>query len=243
MDYWDSSIKFYNDYYSYLMTILLSYVPIIFIGKSIMINYNPLPVKNMMFCWNLALGVFSFFCFKNITLELIYNDNFLTYESICSDIIKRNQIVSKWLFYFVLSKFPEMIDTVWIVLRKRHVSLLQLWHHFSVSAYCWMLVYSPLYNEGGHGVYFAAMNSFIHMIMYTYYAVVTKTRYRNNTIATTITVLQITQMILGLLIHTYKTINCDNNYYYELFAGHIIYGSYLYLFVRYFIDRYIKKDN
>tara|TARA_Y100000590_G_C15632202_1_gene981601 strand:+ start:352 stop:978 length:627 start_codon:yes stop_codon:yes gene_type:complete len=206
-----------------------------------MINYDPLPIKNIMFIWNVILAIFSTCCFKNITLNLIYNDKFLTYESICLDVIKKDEIMIKWVFYFVLSKFPEMIDTVWIVMRKRHVSLLQLWHHFSVSAYCWILVYSPNYNEGGHGVYFAAINSFIHMIMYTYYAIVTKTRFKNNIIATSITVLQIIQMIIGLILHLFKTITCNNNYYLELISGYVIYGSYLYLFVEYFYNRYIKK--
>ena len=77
--------------------------------------------------------------------------------------------------------------------------------------------------------------------MYTYYAIVTKTRFKNNIIATSITVLQIIQMIIGLILHLFKTITCNNNYYLELISGYVIYGSYLYLFVEYFYNRYIKK--
>ena len=238
--YWGTIIEFYEYNFNLLLFILLSYVPVVFLLKSYMKYRNPLNVKNYIFVWNLSLGIFSFYCFKNITLELLNSDLFLTRKSICeSGLGIINENFSRWQFYFIISKFPEMIDTVWIVVRKRPLTLLQVWHHFSVTLYCWVIVYSYYYNEGGHGGYFAAMNSFVHMIMYTYYAIVTKSKFRSNTIALFITTIQIIQMILGCMIHTYKFIYCDNKYMLELNLGFLIYGSYLYLFMDYFYKRYI----
>jgi len=204
-------------------------------------KYNPLPIKNIMFIWNIILAIFSAYCVKYISIPLITHNLFGNKISICTDIISiKDDTLAKWRFYFILSKFPEMLDTAWIILRKKPISFLQIWHHFSVCAYCWILVYSTNYNEGGHGTYFAAMNSFIHMIMYFYYAALTKFNIRNITISKTITTLQILQMLIGLFIHFYKTIYCVNHYIFEQTCGYIIYSSYMYLFIIYYKNRYIN---
>ena len=238
--YWNNVIDFYNYYFYFMLFITISYIPLVIILVHLMKNKKPLHIKNIMFSWNLLISIFSIYCVNYITIPLYNNSLFLTKTSICTDIIATNSIkLSTWRFYFILSKFPEMIDTLWIILKKKQLSVLHLWHHLTVSIYCWILVYSTEFNEGGQGTYFAAMNSFVHTIMYLYYTIVTKSQFRSNTIARSITLLQIIQMFIGISIHIYRSFNCDCKYLLELYSGYIIYGSYFYLFLRYYYYRYI----
>ena len=237
---WSEAITFYDNNFYFLSFLLMAYLPCIRLGVEYMEDKPPINLKEIMFFWNISLAFFSTCCVLNITLPLLKSNLFLTNESICTNRINDDKNMNKWQFYFVVSKFPEMFDTAWIIMRKRNLTYLQVWHHFSVCLYCWIIVYSPLYGEGGHGTYFAAMNSFVHMLMYLYYAITTKTKFRSDFIAKSITTIQITQMILGICIHIYKTINCSCIHLKEIYFGYLIYCSYLYLFVLYFYNRYIN---
>jgi elongation of very long chain fatty acids protein 4 len=71
-----------------------------------------------------------------------------------------------WLHYN--NKYVELLDTVFMVLRKKNnqVSFLHCYHHI-LLIWSWYLCVTI---ETGGDVYFGAMvNSFIHIIMYGYY--------------------------------------------------------------------------
>lgn len=70
-----------------------------------------------------------------------------------------------WVCLFIFSKYLELIDTVFLVMRKRKVRFLHWYHHFSVLLYCWH-AYTW---EMPTGLYFAAMNYTVHAVMYFYY--------------------------------------------------------------------------
>ena len=42
-----------------------------------------------------------------------------------------------WVMLFIFSKLPELIDTVFIVLRKRQLIFLHWYHHVTVLLFCW----------------------------------------------------------------------------------------------------------
>ena len=96
---------------------------------------------------------------------------------------------------FIFSKYLELIDTVFLVLRKRKVRFLHWYHHFSVLLYCWH-AYTW---EMPTGLYFAAMNYTVHAVMYFYYflsGVLTKPPDW----ALLVTVMQLLQMVGGRAI-------------------------------------------
>uniref|UniRef100_A0A6M2DY60 Elongation of very long chain fatty acids protein n=1 Tax=Xenopsylla cheopis TaxID=163159 RepID=A0A6M2DY60_XENCH len=73
-----------------------------------------------------------------------------------------------WWYYF--SKFTEFFDTIFFILRKKneHVSTLHVIHHGCMPFSVWMgLKFAP----GGHSTFFALLNTFVHIIMYSYYMV------------------------------------------------------------------------
>ncbi len=71
------------------------------------------------------------------------------------------------MMLFCLSKIPELLDTVFLVLRKKPVIFLHWYHHIVTLLYCWW----GWSSQTGSGGVFAYMNLFVHSIMYSYYGV------------------------------------------------------------------------
>ncbi|XP_044727532.1 elongation of very long chain fatty acids protein AAEL008004-like isoform X1 [Chrysoperla carnea] len=73
-----------------------------------------------------------------------------------------------WWYFFC--KIIELLDTVFFVLRKKmnQVSFLHLYHHSMMPVCGWIGV---RFLAGGHGTLLGLINSFIHIIMYSYYLV------------------------------------------------------------------------
>ncbi|KAM3868158.1 elongation of very long chain fatty acids protein 7a [Diretmus argenteus] len=71
-----------------------------------------------------------------------------------------------WLYYF--SKFIEMLDTIFFVLRKKNsqVTFLHVYHH-SIMPFTWW--FGVRFAAGGLGTFHALLNCVVHIIMYTYY--------------------------------------------------------------------------
>ncbi|XP_041064052.1 elongation of very long chain fatty acids protein 1-like isoform X2 [Carcharodon carcharias] len=71
-----------------------------------------------------------------------------------------------WLFLF--SKFVELFDTVFFVLRKKNsqITFLHIFHH-SIMPWTWW--WGVKFGPGGMGSFHAMVNSIVHVIMYFYY--------------------------------------------------------------------------
>lgn len=73
-----------------------------------------------------------------------------------------------WWYFF--SKIVELLDTVFFVLRKKQsqVTFLHVYHHFITAFFSWgYLKYLP----GEQGVVIGFLNSFVHIVMYSYYLI------------------------------------------------------------------------
>jgi len=71
-----------------------------------------------------------------------------------------------WIFY--VSKVAEFGDTIIMALKKNfhQISFLHVYHHTSIFFIWWIITkYAP----GGEAYFSAALNSFIHVLMYGYY--------------------------------------------------------------------------
>ncbi|KAL3062795.1 hypothetical protein OYC64_002573 [Pagothenia borchgrevinki] len=71
-----------------------------------------------------------------------------------------------WLYYF--SKFIEMLDTIFFVLRKKYsqVTFLHVYHH-SIMPFTWW--FGVCFSAGGMGTFHALLNCIVHVVMYSYY--------------------------------------------------------------------------
>ena len=93
-----------------------------------------------------------------------------------------------WVAWFGLSKVAELGDTIFLVLRKRPLTFLHVYHHCTVLVFTWYLCGQMAQT----GRWFSTMNFLIHSIMYSYYALQVLRWFRfPKTISVTITFLQV----------------------------------------------------
>ena len=121
------------------------------------------------------------------------------------------------MYLFILSKIPELVDTAFIVVRKRSVITLHWYHHFTVMLFCW----HAFGTFAGDGLWFAAMNLTVHAFMYAFYAL-TALGYRPTKFAHIITSGQIAQMVVGTAVTTYavyRTCVVENRLFSGAYAG------------------------
>lgn len=107
-----------------------------------------------------------------------------------------------WIFY--VSKIPEFIDT-WIMIMKkndRQVSFLHLYHHSTIFVIWWAIIY---YAPGGDSYLSAAMNSFVHVLMYSYYFL-TSIGFKNVPWKKYITQIQMFQFLVNLIHGAHNSI-------------------------------------
>ena len=71
-------------------------------------------------------------------------------------------------YVYFLNKFVEFADTFFFIARKkfRNVNRLQLIHHSIMPIFTFLII---RWVPGGHETFAAMFNSFIHIIMYSYY--------------------------------------------------------------------------
>jgi len=70
-----------------------------------------------------------------------------------------------WCCVFYLSKYYEMLDTVILVLKKRPLTLVHVYHHFIVPYLFWGFLATETSGQWS----LAAANSLVHVFMYYYY--------------------------------------------------------------------------
>jgi len=128
------------------------------------------PIEAVIFVHNLVLAIFSLLCFIN-TAPIVYN-LFATYgfsEGICKFHTIYDSEVSTfgyWSYLFYLSKYWEFIDTWIVIARGRRPIFLQEYHHIGAVIGMWAITIT----KSSAGYLFIVQNSFIHTVMYTYYA-------------------------------------------------------------------------
>jgi elongation of very long chain fatty acids protein 6 len=141
------------------------------------------------------------------------------------------------------SKIVELGDTAFIVLRKQPLIFLHWYHHITVLVYTWVnyIPYDPPLR------YFMTINFCVHGLMYAYYALkAMKIRVPRNW-AMMITVLQLSQMVVGVTINVYSLwikffvkLDCDRDVE-SIYTAFAMYASYFILFSHFFYRSYFAK--
>lgn len=150
--------------------ICLTYIYIVkVLGPKLMENRKPFQLTNVLIVYNLLQVIFSAWLFYEIGMS-----GWLTgeYSLKCQpvDYSERPQVLrmvhASWWYYF--SKFTEFMDTIFFVLRKKnnHVSTLHVIHHGCMPMSVW---FGVKFTPGGHSTFFGLLNTFVHIVMYTYY--------------------------------------------------------------------------
>ena len=236
----------------------LVYVILIFSGQSYMKTKERYNLRYIMATWNFVLSTFSCMGMIRTLPQLLHNLMTLSLrDNVCLDprATFGSGSTGLWVQLFVLSKFPELIDTFFIVIHKKPLIFLHWYHHITVLLYCW----HSYVTKSPPGIFFVVMNYSVHASMYLYYgctALRIVPKWFNPVIITTF---QISQMVVGVIV------TCVAFYYYQIdssstssgssSSGHtcgitaenntaafIMYGSYLFLFVQFFFGRYTASS-
>ncbi|XP_043282339.1 elongation of very long chain fatty acids protein AAEL008004-like isoform X1 [Venturia canescens] len=150
--------------------ICLAYVYVVkVLGPKLMENRKPFQLREVLIAYNLFQVMFSAWIFWELAMSgWITGD----YSLKCQPIDKSNgrqamrMAHACWWYYF--SKFTEFFDTIFFVLRKKnnHVSALHVIHHGCMPMSVW---FGVKFTPGGHSSFFGLLNTFVHIIMYSYY--------------------------------------------------------------------------
>jgi len=243
------------------------YVTVVFGVQHLMKDRKPFHLRYPLALWSFALCIFSLAgSLRTVPklLEIIYEKGL--FHLVCMD--TRNDWVINhpagvWTMFFIHSKVPELIDTLFIVLRKNKLITLHWYHHITVMIFCWHSWSTYCLN----GLVYSAMNLTVHAFMYFFYTLAAL-GYRPTSYAMTITVIQILQMVVGTAVTVYvnyhmqfveyqplilsfdtnwdvqnSTVNTDTSckvHRFNALAGLVMYASYLWLFCMFFYLAYLQ---
>uniref|UniRef100_A0A669DP75 Elongation of very long chain fatty acids protein n=2 Tax=Oreochromis TaxID=8139 RepID=A0A669DP75_ORENI len=138
------------DNYPPTFALTVMYLLIVWMGPKYMKHRQPYSCRAVMVFYNLGLTLLSFYMFYEVN-EL-----------------KHSRVVINVLWWYYFSKLIEFMDTFFFILRKNNhqITFLHLYHHASMLNIWWFVMnWIPC----GHSYFGASLNSFIHVVMYSYY--------------------------------------------------------------------------
>ena len=232
---WKESTALVYEWRNVAYAIMVAYVPVMVLSR-ITMSYRPaFDLHTPLQLWNCTLSVLSLLGFI-INTGYVLDVGFET--SYTRALSFQDGTYGCVLFLFQLSKFLELIDTAFIVLRKKELSFLHWFHHLTVLIYCW----ASLHDTPSTGYWFGQTNMLVHAVMYGYFAFATTLRNVSWFNPLLVTVLQIAQMVWGLFISVaylaHPTTIYDQHTLVHAAYAIPMYTAYLYLFCSFLETRY-----
>jgi len=143
----------------------LLYFAMIYFGKQLMEKRKPFEISEYMLTYNLFQTCFNSWVVYSILSEVIEKGYPILGNQPESTSYKISFFI--WLHYH--NKYLELIDTLFMVLRKKNVqiSFLHVYHHVLLIWAWWAVC---ILGPGGDGYLGVMVNSFVHVVMYSYYS-------------------------------------------------------------------------
>ncbi|KAJ8732293.1 hypothetical protein PYW08_015023 [Mythimna loreyi] len=226
-----------------VISILASYLLFVLkIGPALMKNREPLKLQNVIQFYNaVQVGVSCFLLYVCVSMM---SENGLLPKTCVMETEYNRRTLTAAMYYYLIAKLSELLDTIFFVLRKKYnqVSFLHVYHHTLMVVVTWTaLKYEPTYAL----LFLGMANSFVHVIMYTYYGLssipsLTKYLWWKKYI----TSMQLIQFVL-ILTHfavACMTSDCKPSYI-MMVAMAVNVTLFLYLFGTFYVKTYNKKAN
>ncbi|XP_063968855.1 very long chain fatty acid elongase 6-like [Lytechinus pictus] len=236
-------ITWFENNWTLSFTSCAVYIVVIFGLQAWMQNRPRYNLQFALTAWSFMLAIFSWLCAVRLVTDCFFFVRTYGWKASMCDPVFYKGVSGFWCWLFVLSKLPELGDTVFIVLRKQRLIFLHWYHHITVLLYSW---YSYAHYIAP-GRYFILINSCVHAIMYSYYTVrAAKLMRIPSWVNISITTIQILQMVVGCYvnIYAYKMIKkgepCSTTHDNIKYAS-LMYLSYFMLFAHFFYNTYINK--
>jgi hypothetical protein len=156
---------------------------------------KPYELKTLLTIHNLFLTALSLYMAVGLTYRVIHIAmNYGLFSLYCGASVEEDDKLMFWTNIFYISKYYELLDTLFVVLRKKPLSFLHVWHHCSVVFVC----YLGNYQEIVMGWITCFQNSLIHVLMYYYYSLQSMGR-RDVWWRRYLTTLQIIQFVIDIV--------------------------------------------
>jgi len=151
----------------FLLKCVAVYVVSIFSIKYVMRNKKPFDLQQPLAIWNAILAVFSIagFVLMTPTFMGVISKKGIQYTYAHVSAIQTDKVAGYWTFLWVVSKIPELLDTLFIVLRKKPLMFMH-WYHHALTGY---FAFVTFYEDNAYMVWVVWLNYFIHSFMYSYY--------------------------------------------------------------------------
>lgn len=198
-------------------------------------------IRHTWFAWNVCLALFSltgaYYTYDGMRAIALTGESCLWLPEHLRWV---NGKAGRWLYYFQVSKIVELGDTVFLALLQKPIPFLHWYHHLVtlLAGYVIMMQYKPYLIVG------AFVNYSVHVVMYAYYAASAAGRRPPAICAQAVTTFQTAQMVAMTAYYTWlygkRDALCDCSILQPSIA---MYGVYLFLFGRYFWQRYALKCN
>jgi len=210
-----------------LLTSLLAYFAIVFSGFAVLKNVpkdptkkDPLWIRSLVIFHNVFLVTLSMYMCGGCLLEAYRNG-----YSVWGNAYKASETaMAHYIWVFYVSKIYEFLDTFIMLLKNnlKQVSFLHVYHHATISFMWWMIAHRA---PGGDAYFSAALNSWVHVCMYTYYLMAVligkdeKKRKRYLWWGRYLTQMQMAQFALNLCQSVYTSMYSP----YPKFISHILF--------------------
>ncbi|XP_049955822.1 elongation of very long chain fatty acids protein AAEL008004-like [Schistocerca serialis cubense] len=207
------------------------------LGPRLMENVQPFRIERIMIVYNLFQIAVNLYIFYMCTqLGWVNKYSWLCEPVDYSDDPDSLKVASiTWLYFIV--KVTDLLDTVFFVLRKKNsqITFLHVYHHAAMVIGTWI---AAKYLPGGHGTFVGFLNTFVHVIMYTYYLMtIVNPEYKKSIWwKKHITQLQMTQFMM-ITVHASQLLFRDCGY--PQWVGYIVVPQNAFMFVL-FYDFYRK---
>ncbi|PAV76918.1 hypothetical protein WR25_23674 [Diploscapter pachys] len=227
--------------------IAVVYLLAIYFGQKLMSYRKPFQLDNTLAVWNFLFSLFSGIAAYKLVPELVSvfrKDGFVA--SYCDNAeYYTDPSTGFWGWAFVMSKAPELGDTMFLVLRKKPVIFMHWYHHVLTFIYA-QITYSE---HQAWARWSLALNLIVHTVMYFYFGIRALKINTPRPVAKFITTIQIVQFVIScyifghlVFIKSYDLVPGCQVSWNVLSIGGLMYLSYLYLFAEFFYKAYIKKS-
>ena len=155
-----------TSWYVPLVITIVYLAGVVFLGQKYFATRQPLNVEGYMLVYNFYQTVFNIWAVAGFVQEIIRRG--LPFAGTHYKPGREEARLGFLIYAHYQNKFIELLDTVFMVVRKKNdqVSFLHVWHH-TIMSWSWLAV---LWTNPGGDAYFGSMlNSFIHVVMYSYY--------------------------------------------------------------------------
>jgi len=217
--------------------------PLLYMLFVYMIQFiNPIPTnKTMIFFrkWhNINLSAVSLLMFIFCNVGQYQTGKFDSLNAFLCKPYDANPIAYYSGLAFLYSKYLEWVDTLFLQLSGKPITMLQYTHHMSTAFFTYVGIRNNLVSPFGYVP--TALNCFVHVFMYWYFAFPRGSLHPYRQL---ITISQIVQHIICILTMIYIKLldNCEQNGW-TVELGLAMYFMYLFYFASFYMQSYKNKS-